>query len=101
MTITLKVSDKTKEQMIEGYKRLVAMGVEEFGIHSFLVSNAVTNDYYPMAICHYYPENMSVNQQSTNVTDNSDNNYTNNWAITSTGVSGDYQLDENVVYICN
>ena len=58
-------------------------------------------DYYPMVICHYYPENMSVNQQSTNVTDNSDNNYTNNWAITSTGVSGDYQLDENVIYICN
>ena len=38
----------TKEQMIEGYKRLVDMGVEEFGIHSFLVSNAVTNEYYPM-----------------------------------------------------
>ena len=38
----------TKEQMLEGYKRLVDMGVEEFGIHSFLVSNAVTNEYYPM-----------------------------------------------------
>ena len=60
-----------------------------------------TDYYYPMAICHYYPENMSVNQQSTNVTDNSDNNYTNDWVITSTGVSGDYQLDENVIYICN
>jgi len=38
----------TKEQMLEGYKKLVDMGVEEFGIHSFLVSNAVTNEYYPM-----------------------------------------------------
>jgi len=38
----------TKEQMIEGYKILKSKGVEEFGIHSFLCSNTVTNDYYPM-----------------------------------------------------
>lgn len=38
----------TKEQMIEGYKRLMEKGVKEFGIHSFLCSNTVTNDYYPM-----------------------------------------------------
>lgn len=38
----------TKEQMIEGYKILMGKGVEEFGIHSFLCSNTVTNDYYPM-----------------------------------------------------
>ena len=38
----------TKEQMIEGYKILRSKGVEEFGIHSFLCSNTVTNDYYPM-----------------------------------------------------
>ena len=38
----------TKEQMIEGYKILMSKGVEEFGIHSFLCSNTVTNDYYPM-----------------------------------------------------
>jgi diaminopimelate decarboxylase len=38
----------TKEQMIEGYKILMEKGVEEFGIHSFLCSNTVTNDYYPM-----------------------------------------------------
>ena len=25
-----------------------AKGVEEFGIHAFLASNTVTNDYYPM-----------------------------------------------------
>ena len=37
----------TKEQMIEGYKRLMELGVEEFGIHSFLASNTVTNEYYP------------------------------------------------------
>lgn len=38
----------TKEQMIEGYKILKSKGVEEFGIHSFLCSNTVTNEYYPM-----------------------------------------------------
>ncbi len=38
----------TKEQMIEGYKMLLEKGVKEFGIHSFLCSNTVTNDYYPM-----------------------------------------------------
>ena len=38
----------TKEQMIEGYRILLKKGVKEFGIHSFLCSNTVTNDYYPM-----------------------------------------------------
>ncbi|MCR5214881.1 MAG: diaminopimelate decarboxylase [Eubacterium sp.] len=37
----------TEEQIIEAYKRLKELGVEEFGIHSFLASNTVTNDYYP------------------------------------------------------
>lgn len=38
----------TKEQMIEGYRKLMKLGAKNFGIHSFLVSNTVTNDYYPM-----------------------------------------------------
>lgn len=58
-----------------------------------------TDSYYPMAICHYYPENMAINQQQSNVTNTSDNNYTNDWVITSTGMSGDYQIDENIAYI--
>ncbi|MCK1202778.1 diaminopimelate decarboxylase [Streptococcus uberis] len=37
----------TKEQLFQGYKELKAKGVKEFGIHSFLASNTVTNDYYP------------------------------------------------------
>lgn len=37
----------TKEQIIEGYKILKAKGVKNFGIHAFLASNTVTNDYYP------------------------------------------------------
>ena len=38
----------TKEQMIEAYRIMKEKGVEEFGIHSFLCSNTVTNEYYPM-----------------------------------------------------
>lgn len=37
----------TKEQIIEGFKILKAKGARRFGIHAFLASNTVTNDYYP------------------------------------------------------
>lgn len=37
----------TKEQLIEGFKLLKAKGAKNFGIHAFLASNTVTNDYYP------------------------------------------------------
>lgn len=37
----------TKEQLIEAVNRLQGMGAERFGIHSFLASNTVTNEYYP------------------------------------------------------
>ena len=37
----------TKPQIIEGYKRLKELGAKRFGIHSFLASNTVTNEYYP------------------------------------------------------
>ncbi|HAU87793.1 MAG TPA: diaminopimelate decarboxylase [Lachnospiraceae bacterium] len=38
----------TKEQLIEGFKILKQKGVKHFGIHSFLASNTVSNEYYPM-----------------------------------------------------
>ncbi len=37
----------TTEQMFEGFRILKAKGVEHFGIHAFLASNTVTNEYYP------------------------------------------------------
>ena len=37
----------TKPQIIDAYKRLKELGAEEFGMHAFLASNTVTNDYYP------------------------------------------------------
>lgn len=38
----------TTEQLFQAFRILKAKGAEEFGIHAFLASNTVTNDYYPM-----------------------------------------------------
>lgn len=37
----------TKEQLIEGFSILKGKGVEYFGIHAFLASNTISNEYYP------------------------------------------------------
>ena len=37
----------TTEQLFEGFRVLKEKGVKKFGIHAFLASNTVTNDYYP------------------------------------------------------
>ena len=37
----------TTEQITEAFKTLKAKGAKEFGIHAFLASNTVTNEYYP------------------------------------------------------
>lgn len=38
----------THDQLIEGYKILRDKGAKVFGMHSFLASNTLTNDYYPV-----------------------------------------------------
>ena len=37
----------TPEQLIEAFKIMKSKGVKHFGIHAFLASNTVTNEYYP------------------------------------------------------
>ena len=37
----------TKDQLFEAFKILKEKGAENFGIHAFLASNTVTNEYYP------------------------------------------------------
>ncbi len=37
----------THEQIIEGYRILKEKGAKKFGMHAFLASNTLTNDYYP------------------------------------------------------
>ena len=38
----------THEQIIEGYRILKEKGAKRFGMHAFLASNTLTNDYYPV-----------------------------------------------------
>lgn len=38
----------TRPQMTEGFKILMSKGVRHFGIHAFLSSNTVENEYYPV-----------------------------------------------------
>ena len=37
----------TRSQIAEAYRKLADMGAKEFGIHAFLASNTLSNDYYP------------------------------------------------------
>ena len=47
----------TTEQLFEAFKILKAKGAKEFGIHAFLASNTVTNEYYPtLAKVPYRPD---------------------------------------------
>ena len=38
----------TREQITEAFRILMGKGVKKFGIHAFLASNTVTNEYYPV-----------------------------------------------------
>lgn len=38
----------TKEQLFEGFRILKEKGAKKFGVHAFLASNTVTNEYYPI-----------------------------------------------------
>lgn len=38
----------THDQIIEGYRILKEKGAKNFGMHAFLASNTLTNDYYPV-----------------------------------------------------
>ncbi len=37
----------TKPQLFEAFRKLKSMGAKYFGIHAFLASNTISNDYYP------------------------------------------------------
>lgn len=37
----------TKGQLFEAFKILKSKGAKYFGVHAFLASNTVTNEYYP------------------------------------------------------
>ena len=37
----------TRDQLFAGFKKLKDLGAKRFGIHAFLASNTISNDYYP------------------------------------------------------
>ncbi len=37
----------TRKQLTEGFLKLKSLGVKHFGIHAFLASNTIKNEYYP------------------------------------------------------
>ncbi len=37
----------TRDQLFEGFRILKAKGAKRFGLHAFLASNTISNDYYP------------------------------------------------------
>ena len=37
----------TREQLFEGFRKLKSMGAKRFGIHAFLASNTLSDEYYP------------------------------------------------------
>ena len=37
----------TREQLFAGFKKLKDLGAKRFGIHAFLASNTLSNEYYP------------------------------------------------------
>ena len=38
----------TRAQLSEGFQKLKAMGAKRFGLHAFLASNTLSNEYYPV-----------------------------------------------------
>ena len=38
----------TRQQLSEGVKKLMKLGAKNFGLHSFLASNTIQNEYYPV-----------------------------------------------------
>jgi diaminopimelate decarboxylase len=37
----------TREQLFEAFRKLLKLGARKFGLHAFLASNTVSNEYYP------------------------------------------------------
>lgn len=54
----------TKEQMFEGFRILKEKGVKNFGIHAFLASNTVTNEYYPQLAKQLFELAVQIREQT-------------------------------------
>ena len=54
----------TREQMTEGFKILKSKGVNHFGIHAFLASNTIANEYYPALARILFQTAVELNQET-------------------------------------
>lgn len=54
----------TKAQLLAGYRELAAAGVKTFGLHAFLASNTVTNDYYPQLARQLFELAVEIKQET-------------------------------------
>ena len=61
----------TREQLTEGYKQLIQLGVKRFGLHAFLASNTTSNDYYPQLARMLFELAVEL-QEETGASDQSD-----------------------------
>ncbi|EHJ52887.1 diaminopimelate decarboxylase [Streptococcus macacae] len=53
----------TKDQLFQGYRELKEKGVTSFGLHAFLASNTVTNDYYPTLAAQLFELAVEIKQE--------------------------------------
>lgn len=54
----------TRPQLFEGFRKLKAMGAKEFGIHAFLASNTISNDYYPALAAQLFELAVELRQET-------------------------------------
>ena len=54
----------TREQMTDGFKILKSKGVKHFGIHAFLASNTIANEYYPALARILFQTAMELHQET-------------------------------------
>ncbi|MDO9492701.1 diaminopimelate decarboxylase [Acetobacterium sp.] len=54
----------TREQMTEGFRILKSKGVKHFGIHAFLASNTIANEYYPALARILFQTAVELNQET-------------------------------------
>ncbi|MBQ8410484.1 MAG: diaminopimelate decarboxylase [Ruminiclostridium sp.] len=54
----------THEQIIEGYRLLKEKGAKKFGMHAFLASNTLTNDYYPVLAAIMFRAAVEIKEKS-------------------------------------
>lgn len=54
----------TRDQMAEAFTKLQKLGVKNFGIHAFLASNTISNEYYPKLASQLFELAVDLNHET-------------------------------------